>query len=158
MKHRPAHSAALLMTCALSLAASGGSASAQDKADAKTQVLVTLDNDWSKAAEARNVEQVASFYADDAIAYPPGAPAAVGHKAAHDLWAQGFADPSYQVSWKTNGAAVDRTMGWTTGTYQESYKGPDGKTVTSVGKYVCVWRKGADGTWKAIRDIWNPDK
>jgi ketosteroid isomerase-like protein len=25
------------------------------------------------------------------------------------------------------------------------------------GKYVTVWRKGADGKWKTLHDIWNYD-
>jgi ketosteroid isomerase-like protein len=34
------------------------------------------------------------------------------------------------------------------------------RTVASrnaTGKYVCIWAKQADGTWKAIHDIWNTD-
>jgi len=42
-------------------------------------------------------------------------------------------------------------------TYQDSFKGPEGKTVVENGKYVTVWRKGTDGKWKAIHDIWNSD-
>ena len=40
---------------------------------------------------------------------------------------------------------------------RDSSKGSDGKTVAKTGKYVCVWKKEADGKWKAIRDIWNYD-
>ena len=25
------------------------------------------------------------------------------------------------------------------------------------GKYVVVWKKGSDGTWRLYRDIWNAD-
>ena len=38
--------------------------------DANAKALVKLDDDWSKAAATRDVNKVASFYADDAIAYP----------------------------------------------------------------------------------------
>jgi ketosteroid isomerase-like protein len=73
------------------------------------------------------------------------------------VWANYFADPTYQISWKTSSAEVVKDLGWTAGTFQDSSKGFDGKTVAKNGKYVCVWRKGADGKWKAIRDIWNYD-
>jgi ketosteroid isomerase-like protein len=33
----------------------------------------------------------------------------------------------------------------------------DPKVKTLTGRYVTVWRKGADGQWKAVMDIGNPD-
>jgi len=50
-----------------------------------------------------------------------------------------------------------KDTGWRAGTFQGPSKGSDGKTVARNGKYVGVWRKGADGKWKAICDIWNYD-
>ena len=126
-------------------------------ADANAKLLTALDTEWSNAAVARNVDKVASFYADDAVAYPPNEPAAVGQAAARKVWAAYFADPSFEISWKTTAAGAENKTGWTVGTYQASFKSPDGKTVTENGKYVTVWRKGADGKWKAIHDIWNAD-
>jgi ketosteroid isomerase-like protein len=32
-------------------------------------------------------------------------------------------------------------LGFTAGTYEDSFKGPDGKLVTEKGKYVSTWRK-----------------
>jgi len=125
--------------------------------DAKAKELIALDAEWSKAAVARNVDRVASFYADDAVAYPPNEPAAVGQAAARKVWAAALNTPGYQVSWKTVSAGVDGNTGFTAGTYQETSRGPDGKAVTGHGKYLCVWRKGADGKWKAIHDMWNSD-
>jgi ketosteroid isomerase-like protein len=122
------------------------------------KALIALDEDWSKAATAKDVDRVASFYADDAVAYPPNEPIAQGRAAARKVWAAYFAAPGFQISWKTTAAGADHNLGWTSGTYQDSYQNKDGKTVKETGKYVCVWKKSADGKWKAIRDIWNPDK
>jgi ketosteroid isomerase-like protein len=125
--------------------------------DAKAKELIALDADWSKAAVAKNVDRMVSFYADDAVAYPPNEPAAVGRVAVRKVWATALNTPGYQVSWKTTSAGVDGNTGFTAGTYQESVKGADGKTVTGKGKYLCVWRKGADGKWRAVHDMWNSD-
>lgn len=122
--------------------------------------LAQLDAAWSQAAVARNVDSVASFYAQDAIVYPPNDSVAVGFANAKKVWAGAFADTSYRVSWKTSQSVVAKggDMGYTTGTYEESYNGPKGKPrVTGKGKYVCIWSLQADGSWKAIRDIWNAD-
>lgn len=125
--------------------------------DAKAKALAKLDDTWSKAAATKDAERVASFYAEDAMVYPPNEPAAVGKAAAKKVWAAYFADPTFSISWKTTHAQVTGDLGYTTGTYEDSFKGPDGKTVNEKGKYVCVWRKQKDGAWKAIHDIWNTD-
>jgi len=57
----------------------------------------------------KDVEAVASFYAEDAIAYPPNQPAAVGRAAAKKVWAAYFADPTFSISWKTVHAGVSKS-------------------------------------------------
>jgi len=146
--------AALALAC---LAASSAALAGEMSAGAKA--LMKLDDDWSKAAVARDVDAVVSYYAEDAIAYPPGAPVANGRDAVRKVWAAGFADPSFNISWKTVHAGVARSgdLGFTAGTYEDSYKGADGKMVKETGKYVCTWKKQKNGAWKAIHDIWNTD-
>ena len=122
------------------------------------KVLAQLDDDWSKVAGTRDAAKVATFYADDAIAYPPGMPIAIGRAAAQRVWASYFVNATFKISWKTDNAEVSGDLGYTAGTYEDSYKGADGKVVTETGKYTCVWKKQKDGSWKAIHDIWNADK
>ena len=126
---------------------------------ALAQTLTQLDDAWSQAAATRNADSVAAFYATDAVAYPPSLPVAVGQPAAKAVWAAGFVDSSYTISWKTNDASVAASgdVGYTAGTYVESFRKADGTQVTVNGKYLCVWKLQADGTWKAIRDMWNTD-
>jgi ketosteroid isomerase-like protein len=33
--------------------------------------------------------------------------------------------------------------------------GEGGAMTTVAGKYIVVWKKGEDGTWRLHRDIWN---
>jgi ketosteroid isomerase-like protein len=37
-------------------------------------------------------------------------------------------------------------------------KGKKGNPVIDNGKYLAVWKKQADGSWKAEADTWNSDK
>lgn len=123
------------------------------------QTLTELDAAWSAAAGARNVDSVASFYAQDAVAYPPGAPVAVGFAAAKAVWAGYLSDSTFTISWTTTsaGSAASGDLGYTAGTYTDSYRGPDGNVVNETGKYLCLWQKQADGSWKAVHDMWNTD-
>jgi uncharacterized protein (TIGR02246 family) len=124
--------------------------------DAKA--LVALDDQWSAAAAARDLDRTASFYAEDASVFPPNAPVAKGREAARKVWADFFAAPDFKISWNTTSASVDHNLGYTSGTYEDSYTGKDGKTVSETGKYLCVWRKNSQGKWMAIQDMWNADK
>ena len=127
--------------------------------NALAKVLTQLDDDWSKAAATKNADTVASFYATDAIAYPPNEPMVIGQPAAKKVWASYFADSTFSISWKTAhaGASGSGDLGFTAGTYEDSFRGRDGAMVTEKGKYVCIWAKQAGGTWKAVHDIWNAD-
>lgn len=41
--------------------------------------------------------------------------------------------------------------------YDLAFKDPKGNPVTDRGKYLEVWKKQSDGTWKCIVDTWNSD-
>lgn len=127
--------------------------------DATTRLLAKLDAEWSNAATARDADRVTSFYAEDGIAYPPDAPAAVGHAAIKKVWEGYFAEKTLRISWKADRVEVAKSgdIGTTGGASVISLVGPDGKPVKLTGKYVVVWKKQKDGSWKAIYDIWNGD-
>ena len=127
--------------------------------DALAKELTRLDDDWSKAAATKDADKVASFYAKDAIAYPPDEPIAVGQPAAKKVWASYFRDSTYSLSWKTEHAGVTKSgdLGFTAGTFEDSFRGRDGTLIAKKGKYLCTWAKQADGNWKATHDMWNYD-
>ena len=150
---------AILSTAvAFSVLVPASSALAADM-DAQAKALAKLDDDWSKAAATKDADRVASFYAEDAIAYPPNEAVALGRPAAKKVWAAYFSDPTFTISWKADHAGVSKSgdLGFTAGAYEDSYRGTDGKVVTEKGKFLCTWKKQKDGTWKAIHDMWNSD-
>jgi uncharacterized protein (TIGR02246 family) len=144
----------LLFACAFLLITRPSIASPQD---AKTKALIALDSEWSHAAEARNVDALVSYYADDAVIYPPESPKVQGREAIRKVWAGFLAQPTDKIAWKAVTAGVDGNTGWTAGSYADASTGPDGKIVPSTGKYLCIWHKGTDGKWKVVHDMWNTD-
>ena len=62
------------------------------------KALTRLDDAWSRAAATRDADRVASFHAEDAIAYPPNEPIAIGRAAAKKVWASNFADLTFSIS------------------------------------------------------------
>jgi len=48
-------------------------------------------------------------------------------------------------------------LAFSQGVFEITISDSDGKPVTDYGKYVAVWKKQANGEWKAVADIGNPD-
>ena len=133
-----------------------GCASSGSQADVQSQIL-QLDAEWSKAAQDRDVDRAVSFWADDAIVFPPGSPAVVGKAAIREFVMKSFRAPGFSISWKTTTVAVSKSgdIAYTTGTNRVDFNAADGKQVTVEGKAVAVWRREKNGLWKCVIDIWN---
>ncbi len=116
--------------------------------------------EWDKAAIAKDLDKTISFYAPDASIFPPNAPIATTPEQRRQLWSQLLSTPGMTVSFATTKVEVARSgdIAYETGTYQLTSTDKKGKTTTSKGKYVVVWKKQPDGKWKAAADIWNPDQ
>jgi ketosteroid isomerase-like protein len=70
-----------------------------------------------------------------------------------------FTSPGYLLEWDPDSATAspDGMLGWTTGRYVNRRTGPDG-VVTSAGRYLSLWRRTADGSWKVDLDTGIPDE
>ena len=138
------------------LLAGTGCASSGSQTDVQSQIQ-RLDADWSRAAQERDVDRVVSFWADDAIVFPPGGPAVAGKAAIREFVAKSFQTPGFSISWKTTTVVFSRSgdIAYTTGTNGVTFSTPDGKQVRVEGKAVAVWRREKDGAWKCVIDIWN---
>jgi ketosteroid isomerase-like protein len=55
-------------------------------------------------------------------------------------------------------AAGSGDLGFTIGDYLLTARGPSGAAVQRVGKYLTVWKRQKDGTWKFVIDGGNPTK
>jgi hypothetical protein len=64
-----------------------------------------------------------------------------------------------QVDWTPVEAFVsdDGTLGYTWGHFIARFHDKHGKLVSSRGRYLDVWRRGADGKWRWIADIGTDD-
>lgn len=124
------------------------------------QALLKTDEEWAQAArKATDADRIASFWAEDARVFPPGEKVLVGRPAIRAFVEKSLKTPGFAVDWQPREAVVapGADFGYTTGPIQ--FTGPDasGKVTTSRNRYVCVWRKEADGAWKCIVDIWNSE-
>lgn len=117
------------------------------------QTIRDTDEQWSKAAGAKDVEKTVAFYAGDAIVLPPNEPAVTTNDAIKNLW-KGLFNSITDISWKTVRVEVAKSgdMAALTGTYEMTMK--DG--TKDKGKYCEVWEK-KNGIWKCGIDMFSSD-
>jgi ketosteroid isomerase-like protein len=127
--------------------------------DLANERTALMDTDLAWSATVPDVDKFLSFFADDASFLAPDMPLAQGHEAIRTTAAQILSTPGFSISWKASKADVSATadLGYTMGVYQATMNDAAGKPLASVGKYVTVWRKQADGKWKVVADCFNPD-
>jgi uncharacterized protein (TIGR02246 family) len=115
---------------------------------------------WSQASTAKDLDKAVSFYADDAVQFPEKAPAAKGQENIRKNWAPLLAAPGPGLSFQTTTVEIARSgeLAYETGSYDFVTTDKKGKSSDEKGKYVVVWRKQNDGSWKAAVDIDNPDQ
>ena len=123
------------------------------------QALRDLDAQWSKDAGSKDVDKTVSYYSSDAIVMPPNAAAATTKEEIRSAWKEMLTSPGAAISWKTTKVEVANSgdLAYVSGTYEETMTDASGKPVNDRGKYVEIFKKQADGTWKVVADIWNSD-
>jgi ketosteroid isomerase-like protein len=123
------------------------------------QALRDLDAQWSKDAGAKDLEKTVSYYAEGAIVMPPNEASAPTKEAIRSAWKEMLTTPGAAISWKATKVEVAKSgdLAYVSGTYEETMTDASGKPVKDRGKYVEIFKKQADGTWKVVADIWNSD-
>jgi ketosteroid isomerase-like protein len=130
------------------------SGSASTKASPET--LKQLEADFMKAAAEKGSAGYMSYYADDAVEVPNGAPVIQGK----ENIAKGMTfldDKSNHLVWTPAGADISASgdLGYTYGNYEFHSKDKDGKPAVEHGKYTSIWKKQKDGSWKVALDMGN---
>jgi ketosteroid isomerase-like protein len=159
---RPRSSVRISQTEPLSISQSSTADSLRDNAGTTRpaeRILRDLDAQWSKAAAAKDLEQTVGFYSDDAIVLPPNATSAATKETVRNVWKDVLAAPGLVINWKPSKAKIGHNgaMAWVSGAYELTMNDAGGKPMNDRGKYLEVWEKQADGSWKCSADMWNSD-
>jgi len=147
---RPASMALVLLGFVLSCAKDPQPPADRRAADEAT--IRGLDSAWVKALAAKNQDQALSYYADSAVLLAPGAPLASGKAAIGAAWAGLAALPGFALAFAPTNIDVSGDRAYEIGTYELTTNDKTGKPQTTKAKYVVVWGRQADGSWRALVD------
>jgi len=134
---------------------------AADTRDADATAIRQLETDWLKAYQAKDADKIASFYADDASALNSGMPVVTGKTSIEDAYRKFVADKNFSLAFPPSDKVVvakSGDMAYTQGSYTLTYTDPKTKKpMTEKGKFVEVYMKQPDGSWKNVADIGSSD-
>lgn len=115
-------------------------------------LLYDLEARFAKDVLERGGAGFASWFADDGVALGNGAAPLVGKVAIAK--SANWSPQAYQLTWTPTDAMMGPSgdMGYTWGHYDGHSKDAHGNAVTTSGRYMTIWRKEKDGTWKVVLD------
>ncbi len=120
------------------------------------QALATVEAGWNQAFHAKNLNALVQPYASDAVFVLPGLPPQVGTSAIRTVYAEALKDRNFDVTLTSDRVVVAQSGELAYSQGHLVMKGTDPKTkqpaTTMTGPYLTVFKKQADGSWKAIQD------
>jgi ketosteroid isomerase-like protein len=151
-------------TCFLAIALTGCTQNPPpappDTRDADAQAIRDGEAAWVKDWSSKDVDKIASHYSSDAALYVANMPAMNGQSAIKDGLKGMIGDPNLSLVFTNSNVEVAKSsdVAYSRGTYTMTYSDPKTKKkLVEKGKYVTVYNKEPDGTWKAVADINNAD-
>ena len=118
------------------------------------RAIRALEAEFERHANARDAAALTdAFYTDDARLLPPNAPQVNGKAAIRDFWKAFLAAGPTDVKLETGEVAQSGDLAYGIGQYGFTVAG-----ARQQGKYLVVYRKQADGGYRAVADMFSPNE
>jgi ketosteroid isomerase-like protein len=127
--------------------------------EADIRAIKALLDEFDVSLNAGDFERrVSLYYAEDAVRMPPDEPMVKG-KAAILAWSKKGAELyTYQLDNVAEDVQVDGDLAFMRGTFSGTLTPKaGGEPITALGKWMAVYKRQVDGSWKCIADIYNSD-
>ena len=155
-RFRLRRSASILLSLALGACAQPSTPpSASFTAADKAAINAARDAALTAANAAHDWAPFPALYAADAVELPPNHPAVQG-LAAITEYLTSF-PPLVSMTMNSIDLTGAGDLAYEYGTYHMVMQGPESQ-ITDDGKYLEVWKRQADGSWKVAYDVFNSDR
>jgi uncharacterized protein (TIGR02246 family) len=153
-------SARTTILCALFFASFAAAAYAEPKDDEKDAreartAIEAANARFSEAFARGDTKAIASMYTSDAIVFAPDTDAVRGNQAIGEFWKATRDSGVQSALLSTDDVGRSGDLAYESGKVTLKIQPAGKEPATAVAKYVVVWKREADGSWKLHRDIWN---
>ena len=152
---------ATLISLAL-LATACGPAAEQPVAEAPSQaedVAAIKSGVEQYVAVVGDASASVALFTDDGVLMPPNEPAVIGKEAMLSYNQAFWGQFTEELTLSPEEVEVAGDWAFARGTAAVTYTPKAGGQPTEdTGKWLQIWRRGADGSWKLAHDIWNSDQ
>jgi ketosteroid isomerase-like protein len=128
-------------------------ASAQSQPAQGAELLFQLEAEFAHAVAEHGRAAFVTYFADEGVELDDGG----GISTRNDISKQPAWPEGTSLTWTPVKADMSASgdLGYTYGNYVLKSKNKDGQIVSSYGKYMSVWKKQKDGSWKVVVDMGN---
>jgi len=133
---------------------------APDTHDADVKAIKDVETAWVQAFATKDADKIATVYSEDASVFMTDSPVINGIPAIKATLKPMVADKNFSITFASDKVDVAKSgeLGYSQGAYTMTSTNPKTKkAVSEKGKYVTVYKKQADSSWKAVADIFNAD-
>lgn len=140
----------------LSLPSSSGSTAPNPLSDPTAKpgkvMLFDLEARFAKDVAQRGGAGFASWFAEDGVLLGNGEAPVVGRVAIEK--SSNWLSNDYQLTWTPTDAVLGPSgdIGYTWSHYEGHSKDVNGNPVVTTGRFITIWRKQHDGSWKIVLD------
>jgi uncharacterized protein (TIGR02246 family) len=128
----------------------------KDQAVREARAAIEAANAKFSAAYARgDAKALSSMYTSDAIVLPPDSEMIRGNEAIGEFWKKTRESGVQSAALTTVDVGRSGDVAYEVGKVSLTIQPPGKEPTTAVAKYVVIWKRQADGSWKLHRDIWN---
>jgi len=143
-------SAALALTICMSACATG--AREQQFTMADQEAIRKSSSEFAAAFNAKDIDKVLGYYADNSVFMPPNAPLMRGREPLKSFYTSMIEKGATNLTLETADVSGFGPIAYESGTYSVSFD----KGGRDRGKYLIVLRN-MGGTWRAEKTIWSSD-
>jgi ketosteroid isomerase-like protein len=123
--------------------------------------IIQVDRDFNhafnEASQEKRVDRWVAYFAENGVV--PATPPVAGKPALSEHYRKVFSNPDLRLSWDPIKAEVfpGGKMGYTVGKYLARFKDKNGNAMEETGRYITIWKKQEDGSWKIVADTGSDD-
>src|SRR5262247_676491 len=117
--------------------------------------IETANAKFSEAFARGDAKALSAMYTSDAIVFPPDSEMIRGNEAIGEFWKATRDSGVQSVALTSVDVGRSGDFAYEVGKVSLAIQASGKEPTTETAKYVVVWKRQVDGSWKLHRDIWN---